>query len=43
MSPSQESRDIGGRFEASGDDEDDRPDNRRGRKKIDPAERPELR
>jgi hypothetical protein len=32
----QERREIGGRFEASGDDEDDRPDNRRGRKKIDP-------
>ena len=32
----QKRRDIGGSFEASGDDEDDRPDNRRSRKKIDP-------
>ena len=32
----EERREIGGRFEDSGDDEDDRPDNRRSRKKIDP-------
>ena len=36
MSPPEEGREIGGRFEDSGDDEDDRPDNRRSRKKIDP-------
>ena len=35
MSPPEERREIGGRFEASGDDEDDCPDNRRGRQKID--------
>jgi hypothetical protein len=31
-------RDIGGRFEASGDDEDDRADNRCGCKKVDPQD-----
>jgi hypothetical protein len=36
--PSQEGRDIGGRVQASGDDEDDRTDNRRGRQKIDPQD-----
>jgi hypothetical protein len=34
--PSQKNRDIGGRFEASSDDEDGGADKRRGRQKVDP-------